>query len=270
LKGNVVATTFEGRQFVYRRCVTCRSLACDPMPDASILARMYKHGYLTGFSDPYVVDDADDYGWLSYELRSRRPGVILDFGCGAGTGLGLARNVGWTAVGAEFDPAVAREIEQSTGFPVKTPDALGGPYDAIHFGDVIEHLTDPLAVVETVLATLRPDGVVLARGPLEANPSVFTLGLAASRRLRGTHAGMPPYHVIQATAVGQRAFFERAGLVEQRFDVLEHDWPAPSRLRRQDLRNPRTVGLFTLRRASRIAKAMTGYGGSRFRYVGST
>ena len=87
------------------------------------------------------------------------------------------------------------------------------PVDVIHPGDVVEHLTAPLDVLRVLVGLLRPKGWLLAQGPLEAGPCVFSAVLRGARKLRSTRpVEMPPYHVLQATVVGHRVIFERAGL----------------------------------------------------------
>jgi hypothetical protein len=51
--------------------------------------------------------------------------------------------------------------------------------------------------------------------------------------------------------------------------VTEVDWPAPSRLSWQVVANPRSLGLFALRRLSRAASGLAGGRlGNRYFYVG--
>ena len=126
----------------------------------------------------------------------------------------------------------------------------------VNLGDVVEHLTDPVTQMRDVLRTLKPEGVLLAQGPLEANRNLFTLAVQVGRTLRPRPSTMPPYHVTLATAQGQRAFFQRIGLQQLEFDVSEEDWPAPSRIGISDLVRPRLAALFTLRKLSTALGAL--------------
>lgn len=47
----------------------------------------------------------------------------------------------------------------------KTLPELPGPYDVIVYGDVLEHLKDPLAVLTTLNRALRPGGTVIVSIP---------------------------------------------------------------------------------------------------------
>jgi hypothetical protein len=142
--------------------------------------------------------------------------------------------------------------------------------DVLHLGDVIEHLTDPDGEMPKILQLLKPGGYLMAQGPLEANATLFTALLKVSKRLRGSRvAEMPPYHVVLATADGQRSFFRRFGLAPVQFSMREVAWPAPARIELADLARPRVVGLFTARRVSQALSALQPHRwGNRYFYVG--
>jgi SAM-dependent methyltransferase len=142
--------------------------------------------------------------------------------------------------------------------------------DVVHLGDVIEHLTDPYRELQQVLRLLKPGGHLVAQGPLEANPTLFVALLKLSRRLRGSPvAEMPPYHVILATARGQKMFFDRLGLGMLMFSMREVSWPAPVRLTPSDLLQLRRCVMFGVRRLSQALSLMrpTRWG-NRYFYVG--
>lgn len=75
--------------------------------------------------------------------------------------------------------------------------------------------------------------------------------------------------MLLATRVGQRRLFERFGLEELEFSVSEVSWPAPSTLTRSDLKRPRPVALFLLRRLSQaVSKLRPDRWGNRYFYAG--
>lgn len=78
---------------------------------------------------------------------------------------------------------------------------------------------------------------------------------------------MAPYHVLLATATGQRLFFERLGLREISFRLSEVAWPAPDRVTASS--RPRDVVLFLLRALSRlVSRFRPARFGNRYFYVG--
>jgi SAM-dependent methyltransferase len=232
------------------------------MPSDDALGRMYgpSYGDLEG-PDDGVADPKDPQRLMEW-LRRREVGTFVDFGCGSGSALVGASRAGWRAVGVEFDRGVAQRVAAETGCPV-TRGLVGleasphVPADVIHLGDVIEHLTRPGDVLRALLPLLKPGGLLLAQGPLEAGPCLYTVMLRLGRWARKRPVTeMPPFHVLQATVDGQRSFFGRLGLEELEYSVSEVSWPAPDRLRLGDLKRPRRLGLYALRKVSQALSAL--------------
>ena len=47
----------------------------------------------------------------------------------------------------------------------ETPPQLSGKFDVIVYGDILEHLKDPLRVITALNANLKPDGIVIVSVP---------------------------------------------------------------------------------------------------------
>lgn len=96
---------------------------------------------------------------------------VLDVGCASGYLAAALRERGSSTVGIEPDPAMAAAAEQHCervlAMPLEEAAAeLGGErFDAIVFGDVLEHTVDPWGTLEWVRGLLAPDGVVLVSVP---------------------------------------------------------------------------------------------------------
>jgi hypothetical protein len=140
----------------------------------------------------------------------------------------------------------------------------------LHLGDVIEHLTELNRQMPQILNLIKPGGVLLAQGPLEANGNLFAFSVRMARLLRKSRrTEMPPYHVLLATAIGQKRLFQRLGLDLLEYSMHEVAWPAPSRLKCADLLSPRLTLLFLLRRLSQAAsKIRPAHWGNRYFYAG--
>ena len=109
-----------------------------------------------------------------------RDKVVLDVGCAAGdTALALAE-VGCTVSGVDIEDAVPderRDLFQK--FLVadieKTPLTTlfdPGSFDAVVFGDVLEHLVNPEASLADAVQLLAPDGHVVVSIPNVAHAAV--------------------------------------------------------------------------------------------------
>jgi SAM-dependent methyltransferase len=243
------------------------------MPDGATLALMYGTDYVLS-GGPQAEDDNNKQPFRVVEwLKRTPPGVFLDYGCGAGELLVEAQKLGWTALGVELNRDVAQAVAARTGAQVVSDvtelDAVPCA-DVLHLGDVIEHLTGIEQQMPDILRLLKPGGLLLAQGPLEANANLFTLALKAARALRPqARTEMAPYHVLLATGEGQRTLFRRFGLAELEYSLSEVAWPAPASLPLSDLRRPRTVAMFGLRRASQAVSALRPHRwGNRYFYAG--
>lgn len=266
-------TVYAGRTFRFRECVGCGSQFCDPMPDADVLEQMYGSAYAAAFAGDAVDGDDSKQPELTLAWLARLgTGTFVDFGCGDGQLLVRARDLGWRAIGVELDAGVAANVRARTGIDVHTDLAAlrDDSVDVLHLGDVLEHLTDLERDLPRMLRVLRPGAHLIAQGPLEANASLFTWAIRTARALRPDRPrDTAPYHVMLATAKGQRRLFARNGLSEVEFKLREVSWPAPRRLADAKRRGTRGVALYSLRRASfaasRTAQSILG---NRYFYVG--
>jgi 2-polyprenyl-3-methyl-5-hydroxy-6-metoxy-1,4-benzoquinol methylase len=69
------------------------------------------------------------------------------------------------------------------------PKALGGPFDLILCGDVLEHLVDPWATVRRLTGALRPGGIFIASLPNVRNHRVLA-SIILKGRFRYEKAGI--------------------------------------------------------------------------------
>jgi 2-polyprenyl-3-methyl-5-hydroxy-6-metoxy-1,4-benzoquinol methylase len=104
-------------------------------------------------------------------LEEHQPsrGALLEVGSAFGWFLDAARARGWRVSGIEAAPAPAgvrsAESEACTHTGTVEEAPLAGPYDAIVLVQVIEHLADPRAVLEALVAALAPRGVIFIETP---------------------------------------------------------------------------------------------------------
>jgi 2-polyprenyl-3-methyl-5-hydroxy-6-metoxy-1,4-benzoquinol methylase len=113
--------------------------------------------------------------------RVPRGARVLDVGCASGYLADPLRDLRGVAYvdGVELDPrdaAIARqrcrEVTQGSAEDPATWRKLKGPYDAILFGDVLEHLRDPAAALKAARPLLAPGGVVISSVPNVAHYSI--------------------------------------------------------------------------------------------------
>lgn len=123
-------------------------------------------------SGPYRFKDD---GYSSHALILARLGRgqgrrVLDVGAADGFLAERLAAAGWRVTALEGDPELAaRARGRSEAVIVADLDrevpAVPGPYDAIVYGDVLEHLSDPLGVLLRLNRSLVPEGVVVVSVP---------------------------------------------------------------------------------------------------------
>lgn len=238
--------------FKMERCGECGSGYLDPRPTPTSLGRAYA-AYYTHTARPGLAPRQSRLGRLREALANgyrnhrfgsdlkpalrvgvplilamprrraqieaycrhlpRRPGVVMDFGCGEGAFLNVARQLGWRALGIDFDP-VAVATAQARGFAVEQ----GGEecvathqeeFDYITISHVVEHVPDPKALLLAAFGALRPGGGLFIETPNLAAYCHERFG----RHWRGLEA---PRHLQIPTWRGLEALVNRAGFTEVR------------------------------------------------------
>ncbi|MBE9608818.1 class I SAM-dependent methyltransferase [Chitinilyticum piscinae] len=170
----------------------------DPIPSGGELTSFYQSRYYDllrqGGRAPEIrkLLDAqgerqDELDWLQATLyqdvadaiRQHVPqgGRLLDVGCGSGDLLEYLSSQGFSASGIE--PSTdATAIAVSRGLKVNTATLENwaalpenkASYDAITLMNVLEHVPDPLQVLECLHSLLRPSGVLCFRVPNDFTP----------------------------------------------------------------------------------------------------
>ncbi len=129
-------------------------------------------------SDPYS-SHAVILSWLG-EGRGRR---ALDVGAADGFLAELLTRQGWQVTALERDPAQAAKARGRCHEVIvadldQAAPRLEGSFDAIVYGDVLEHLNDPLPVLVALDRALAADGRVIVSVPNVAHLWVrFSLAL---------------------------------------------------------------------------------------------
>jgi 2-polyprenyl-6-hydroxyphenyl methylase/3-demethylubiquinone-9 3-methyltransferase len=138
------------------------------------------------------------------DLRGERPftGIrILDIGCGGGLLSEPMARLGADVVGADVaarNISVARLHAEQMGLYIDyrhtTAEALaasGERFDAILNMEVVEHVADPQAYLDTCHALLRPGGLMVS-STLNRNPKSFVMAIVGAEWVmrwlpKGTH-----------------------------------------------------------------------------------
>lgn len=166
------------------------------------------------------------YEQANPDLLCRIPvtaGVVLEVGCGAGA-LGAAYkaiNPDAIVVGLELMAGPAERARQRLDHVIEVnveniprpalPNDVG-PVDCLVYGDVLEHLRDPAAVLQQQLEWLAPDGLVLACIPNVQHWSVLA-NLLAGQWPQQDHGLFDRTHLRWFTRAGMVELLQCCGLV---------------------------------------------------------
>ncbi len=145
---------------------------------------------------------------------------VLEVGCATGYFTKVLAERGCTVVGMELDPKAAKLAE-----PFAERIVIGNAndrdvweavddqtFDVVTFGDVLEHLSDPLAVLRIAKRKLKPSGFIVTSLPNVAHGDVRLALLHGSFHYRETGL-LDRTHVRFFTLETIRELLKEAGLV---------------------------------------------------------
>lgn len=168
-----VRSEFSQVDFLFRQCQACGlSFVANPRIDYGALydAEYYRGrgadtfvNYIDEMENPRTVRE---YEWRGI-TRSVR-GLCgsanvkwLDFGCGLGGLVRHAKKAGFENIYG-FDEGYSAQWAADAGMPLLDKDALAehaGTFDVITAIEVIEHVTDPLGLMQQIATLLKPGGI---------------------------------------------------------------------------------------------------------------
>lgn len=151
---------------------------------------------------------------------------VLSVGCGAGVTESELVSRGIKVVGIELNPDAAEAARQG-GLTVLNGDALSVDlsgnedlFDCLIYADVLEHLIDPVAVLQQHLKFLKDDGVVIISVPNFRHFSVFKQ-LFVSGCINYVDSGiLDRTHIRLTTRKMVLSWFELMGLKSQKCNFL--------------------------------------------------
>jgi len=165
-------------------------MVLDPLPTEESLKSVYNDVY---FSNDKLVEpgsqNSNIYGYADYIaerinkqrgykvifekirsllISSENPPALLDYGCGLGFFMDSAYDYGFNVNGVEFNPYALNYIKQRYSYNVSSPEefqTLKNKYDVVTLFDVIEHLRNPLQMLDAITARINDNGLLIISTP---------------------------------------------------------------------------------------------------------
>ena len=158
---------------------------------------------------------------------------VLDIGCGKGFFLKVMSDRGHQVTGVDLSPEriqFARDVYglqdvHNLDFSQLVDHLCPGSFDAITLWDVIEHVEEPLTLVQCIKPFLKPDGYLFIH--------TMTLDSLTYKVFRGRwYYVFPAQHLFYFSNDTMRQLFERAGYayIGYRADNTAMVWEAPKAL----------------------------------------
>ncbi|MFA7249261.1 MAG: class I SAM-dependent methyltransferase [Dehalococcoidia bacterium] len=214
------------------RCRRCDLGFVSPRPVSTI--GLYTDPSYFGESDSeahagYLAYDEDSNVMHTYFERAARDlaeragrGRLLEVGCANGSFLRAARDAGFEVQGVEPGDGAAL-VARAAGLPVLTgtlddPSIEAGAWDVIVLMQTMEHLPEPQAALDRLLALLRPGGLLMMTTP---NQHSWLARVSGARWVEYK----PPEHLFLFTPRTIRALLGRAGFEQVEVAADVHRYP---------------------------------------------
>jgi SAM-dependent methyltransferase len=171
------------------RCQSCDFCYLNPRPNESAMVQYYSS---ETYQELYHLNEkrpsALRRAWHRYSAMlgsdpwrtSQRPGRMLDVGCGFGDLMLSFARKGWDVEGVDTS-AVAVDAANRRGLVVHAGaledlDLPRDAYDLITMRHVLEHVHDPVALLQRTHTLLKPDGELIVQVPNIASAEARVFG----------------------------------------------------------------------------------------------
>jgi SAM-dependent methyltransferase len=207
-------------------CQACGFAHAWPLPTPAELDKAYSEAYYAVEKPDYLVRAEADAIWANMFYADRLDALqhtmtqgsgprrtLIDVGSGPGHFLIAARDAGWRVEGIEPSRQAAA-FAMNKGLTIhnrlfnRAWAADQTSFDAVHCMNVLEHVADPVALVQAMHDVVRPGGAVCIGAPNDYN----ALQSAARHSGQKPWWVVPPHHLNYFSFETLEALLRRCGL----------------------------------------------------------
>ncbi len=166
-------------------CEVCGFKHIIPIPTQEELNKLYQEEFYSSEKPKYFKDVEEDLEWwratyknyyqLFEKYCSRQNRKLLEIGSGPGYFLKCGKDLGWEVLGFEpsklaYEYSLKFGVDVVNGFFSEENAQKYGKFDVVYMNTVIEHLPDPISLIEGVKKVLNPEGIICIIAPNDYNP----------------------------------------------------------------------------------------------------
>lgn len=186
---------------------------------------------MSNYSSSKFIEDVNTPWYKVFKLIPEKK-TVLDIGCSSGNfGIELISKKNCIVDGVEIDPndfeLAKKKLRDVYSFNIEAgaPDEIAKRYDIVYYGDVIEHLINPVKALANTKKLLKSGGKVVFSIPNMAHISVRLMLLKGNFEYGNTGL-LDNTHLHYYTREEIERVFNEAGYTLETLDWVKRDIPA--------------------------------------------
>lgn len=182
-------------------------------PSSKELQKYYAEKYYQEAKGSYEIEySSEELEYFQAKLQQRyavlqqhlsiTTGSMLDVGCGEGYALAFFRQQGWAVKGFDFsaagveskNPQCKNVLETGDVFQLLETEILKeSTYDVVWLQNVLEHVIDPLSLLDSLKKLVSPSGIAVITVPNDC--SIMQRAAMDNKHIDTTYWVAPPDHL---------------------------------------------------------------------------